>query len=318
MHFTSSLALAAIASVASAIPATKVARADDGPIGYAAQNGGTTGGAGGTTTTVSALSAFTEAVTADGAAVIFVKGTISGDVQTKVASDKSILGIDSSSGLEGVSLYIKDVSNVIVRNLAMSKVLADTGDAIGIQKATNVWIDHMDLSSDRDHDKDYYDGLCDVTHAADFVTISNTYFHDHWKASLVGHSDSNGDEDTGYLHVTYANNYWKNVNSRAPSVRFGTAHIFNSYYDTLDTGVNTRMGAEVLVESTTFAGCEDPIESVDSDETGTAAVNDVDLGEGTNTAPEGSLTVDYDYTLLGSADVKSAVVGVAGNTLTLG
>jgi pectate lyase len=26
----------------------------------------------------------------------------------------------------------------------------------------NVWIDHVDVSSDRSHDKDYYDGLIDV------------------------------------------------------------------------------------------------------------------------------------------------------------
>lgn len=29
---------------------------------------------------------------------------------------------------------------------------------IAVQKASYVWIDHNDLSSDRDHDKDYYDG----------------------------------------------------------------------------------------------------------------------------------------------------------------
>jgi hypothetical protein len=28
--------------------------------------------------------------------------------------------------------------------------------------SNNVWIDHVDVSSDRDHDKDYYDGLIDV------------------------------------------------------------------------------------------------------------------------------------------------------------
>lgn len=168
-----SLALAALTTVTSALPAaSKVRRADttDSPVGYASMNGGcvpptcpcnhlltyysTTGGAGGTTTTVSSLSAFTAAAEADGAAVIYVKGTISGDGQARVASDKSILGIDSSSKLEGVSLYIKDVSNVIVRNIAISKVLADTGDAIGIQASTNVWIDHMDLSSDMDHGKE--------------------------------------------------------------------------------------------------------------------------------------------------------------------
>jgi pectate lyase len=80
----------------------------------------------------------------------------------------------------------------------------------------------MDLSSDKDHGKDYYDGLCDITHASDYVTVSNTYFHDHYKASLVGHSDHNGAEDTGHLRVTYANNHWYKINSRTPSIRFGT------------------------------------------------------------------------------------------------
>lgn len=74
---------------------------------------------------------------------------------------------------------------------------------------------------------------------------SNTYFHDHYKASLAGHSDSNADEDTGKLHITYANNYWKNINSRQPLLRFGTAHVINSYYEGGTVGesaVNTRMG----------------------------------------------------------------------------
>lgn len=111
---------------------------------------------------------------------------------------------------------IKEKKNVIIRNLKFSKVLAENGDAIGVQYSTNVWLDHLDVSSDRDHDKDYYDGLIDLTHAADYITVSNTFFHDHWKASLVGHSDNNGGEDKGHLRVTYANNYWSN------SKHFGT------------------------------------------------------------------------------------------------
>lgn len=103
-------------------------------------------------------------------------------------------------------------------------------------------------------------------------------------------------------------------------MRFGTVHIFNSYYDGGDSAVNTRMGAQVLVESTVFTGIEDAIVSEYSDDQGYAVVNDVDLGsEGKSTAPEGTLTsVDYEYTLLGSDAVKAAVVGTAGNTLTLG
>ena len=55
--------------------------------------------------------------------------------------------------LNGVGLRVIDVSNVIIRNIKISKVLASAGDAIGVQAAHQVWIDHLDLSSDRDHDK---------------------------------------------------------------------------------------------------------------------------------------------------------------------
>lgn len=80
------------------------------------------------------------------------------------------------------------------------------------------------------------------------IFFSNTYFHDHYKASLVGHSDSNADEDEGKLHITYANNHWKNVNSRQPLLRFGTAHVINSYYEGGSVGesaINTRMGKTI-------------------------------------------------------------------------
>jgi pectate lyase len=63
------------------------------------------------------------------------------------------------------------------------------------------------------------------------LTLVSTYFHDHWKTSLVGHSDKNADEDRGHLRVTYANNHWKNCGSRGPSLRFGTGHIYNSFYE---------------------------------------------------------------------------------------
>ncbi|KAI0133822.1 pectate lyase a [Xylariales sp. AK1849] len=287
-------------------------------IGYCTENGGTTGGAGGTTTTVSTLAEFTAAAESDDAAVVVVSGAISGSYETRVGSDKTIVGLAGSS-LTGVGLYIKGQSNVIVRNLKISKVLADDGDAIGVQASSNVWIDHVDVSSDLDHDKDYYDGLIDITHASDYITVSNSYIHDHWKASLVGHSDSNADEDTGHLIVTYANNYWNNINSRGPSYRFGTGHIYNQYYyGLLDSGINTRMGAQLLVESNVFEdSATKAIFSDDSDETGYAVVNDVDLGGSTNTAPTGTLTsVPYSYTLLGSGSVKASVVGSAGQTLT--
>jgi pectate lyase len=220
--------------------------------------------------------------------------------------------------LTGVGLFINRESNIIVRNMKISHVLAKNGDAITVQASTNIWIDHCELSSDMDHDKDYYDGLCDITHSSDFVTVSHTLFHDHWKASLVGHSDRNGAEDTGRLHVTYANNHWKDVNSRAPSIRFGTGHVYNSFFENVGSGINARMGAEVLVQSCVFEHSRNEVGSESSPEAGYAVVEDVDFGGGSNRAPLGSLSalgIGYKYGLLGSANVKGGVVGEAGQTL---
>ncbi|KAH6647903.1 pectate lyase a [Truncatella angustata] len=291
---------------------------DAADVGYATQNGGTTGGRGGTTTTVSTLAQFTAAVGSSSAAVVVVSGAISGAAKVKVTSNKTIVG-KSGSSLTGIGLTINGQSNVIVRNLKISKVLADYGDAITIQASKNVWVDHVDVSSDLNNGKDYYDGLIDVTHASDWVTISNSYIHDHYKASLVGHSDDNGSEDTGHLTVTYANNYWNNINSRGPSFRFGTGHIFNNYYYKIgDSGINTRQGAQLLIESTVFeSSATKAIFFADSDETGYAVVSDVVLGGSTNTAPTGTLkSVPYSYTKLGSANVKASVTTNAGQKLS--
>lgn len=118
--------------------------------------------------------------------------------------------------------------------------------------------------------------------------------------------------------MTFANNYWYNINSRGPSFRFGTGHIYNSYYSDVNDGINTRMGAQLLVESSVFEKASSKvIYSADSDEVGYAVVNDVDLGGSSNTAGKGTLTsVSYEYTLLGSANVKSSVTASAGQTLS--
>ncbi|KAF4978318.1 hypothetical protein FZEAL_5291 [Fusarium zealandicum] len=329
MKFFSLLNLVALASAAptptvqdeaSNVLAKRASITESCNIGYASLNGGTTGGNGGSVTTVSSLAQFSAAAEADGKKVIYVKGTISGAAKVRVGSDKTIVGATGAT-LKGIGLYVNKQSNVIIRNLAIKEVKATEGDAIGIQASTNVWVDHVDLSSNKNNGKDYYDGLLDVNHGSDFVTVSNTFLHDHYKASLVGHSDSNAKEDTGKLHVTYANNYWFNINSRAPSVRFGTVHIYNNYYLTVGaTGVNSRMGANVLVESTTFEDTKTALTSVDSKTTGKITTKDVSLGGAASNAPTGSMSskdIPYKYTLVGSSKAKSTVWGVAGNTLKL-
>ncbi|KAG9121081.1 hypothetical protein FRC07_003105, partial [Ceratobasidium sp. 392] len=182
----------------------RASTSDKATIGYATLNGGTSGGGTATPVTVTTFSALKAALAASGNKVVIISGTIAGNEVVKVPANTSILG-KSGAALSGVGLYVLEASNVIIRNLKISKVLADAGDAIGIQSSNRVWVDSVELSSDRDHDKDYYDGLLDITHGSYAISITNSYLHDHWKASLVGHSDSNGAEDVA-LQVTYAYN----------------------------------------------------------------------------------------------------------------
>lgn len=147
-------------------------------IGYASTNGGTTGGHGGSTTTVSTLAQFTQAADSDTKRVIYIKGTIKGNARVKVKSDKTIVGAFGSK-LEGVGLHITAAKNVIVRNLQISKVKEAYGDAINVRDSRNIWIDHVDVSSDLTSGKDYYDGLIDINHGSDWVTVSNSFLHDH-------------------------------------------------------------------------------------------------------------------------------------------
>ncbi|QRW19895.1 pectate lyase [Rhizoctonia solani] len=304
--------LAALSQLVSAVPTLeRRASATEKPtIGYAAQ-GSTTGGIGGSTITVTSLAALTSAVASDSAKIVIVSGTITGNTVVKVGSNTSLLG-KSGSSLVGVGLRVNKKNNVIIRNLKISKVLASAGDALGIQEASKVWVDHVDLSSDRDHDKDFYDGLLDVTHGSTFVSITNSNLHDHYKASLVGHSDNNESEDKK-ITVTYALNRFSNLNSRMPSFRFGTGHLFNNYFVNSNDGINTRLGAQLLVENNVWEGVKKPLYATDN---GFAVARGNDFGGASNSAPTGTFSkAPYSYTLLDAGKVKSTVSSSAGATL---
>ncbi|KAH8155713.1 uncharacterized protein LAJ45_00723 [Morchella importuna] len=316
------LALTALAQLSMAAPGPhalvkRASSTEAANAGYATLNGGTTGGAAASSvTTVSTLSALQAAASGTAAAIIHITGTITGNAVVNVGSNKSILGKSSAASLVGIGLRVNGQTNVIIRNLKISKVLADTGDAIGIQDSNNVWVDHCELFSDMDHDKDYYDGLLDITHGCDYITVSYCYFHDHWKASLVGHSDSNSAEDSGHLTVTYKHNYWSNLNSRTPSFRFGTGDIVNNYFVNCNDGINTRQGAKLLVRYNVFEDVDSPLYSTDS---GYAYAVGNDFGGGTNEAvATGSFTMPYSLSPGGTSTLKAYVIANAGTTITFG
>ncbi|KAI0143589.1 pectin lyase fold/virulence factor [Xylariaceae sp. FL1272] len=278
--------------------------------GYGA---GTTGGGSGSGTTVTSCSALSSA--AENGGVITISGVLDGCDIIDLVGDTTVLGSGSQSGLTNGGFRIKEQSNVILRNLYFHDP-PEGKDLVEIQYSTQVWIDHCDFSTEGiTGDKDYYDGLLDITHASDYITVSYNVFHDHWKGSLVGHSDSNADEDTGKLHVTYHHNYWYNINSRLPSIRFGTGHIYSSCFeDNPTSGINSRMGAQVLVEQNYFSSTKLAIVTdLDSDEDGYAVdKNNVFVDSTTEITQTGSLTPPYSYTLDPASCICSFVQSYAG------
>ncbi|KAF1846815.1 polysaccharide lyase family 1 protein [Cucurbitaria berberidis CBS 394.84] len=301
------------ASTAYSAPLEKRAVKVDELVGFAA---GTTGGGSGAGTTVASCAELTAAAKKGG--VIKIKGMLTGCGIIRIDTpNTSLLGVGSTAGLTDGGFQVRKTTNIIIRNLKFFR--APKGkDLVDIDESTKVWVDHNDFSSvGLVGDKDTYDGLLDAKHGSDSLTFSWNKFHDHWKGSLVGHSDSNGAQDAGKLHVTYHHNNFVKVNSRLPSIRFGTGHIYNSCYNGGISGVNSRMGAQVLVELNSFTDTAlSIVTNRDSKEEGFATENgNIYTNSPTQITKKGSYKAPYAYTTDPAASVcdivaKSAGVGV--------
>jgi pectate lyase len=297
---------------------------DFGLYGFAATGSGTTGGGNLSPTNVSTLDQLRTLAGQEGAAVIRVNGTITGNEAIRVASNKTIVGAPGAR-LVGIGFSIGrssafgQISNVIIRNLIMEKPLAPIDKILVQYGAHHVWIDHNEFFSDLDNGVDFYDGQIDITHGADFVTISWNVFHDHFKNSLVGNSENTGDEDSGHLRVTYHHNLFTRVDGRNPSIRFGTGHIYNNHYLNIpDYGIASRQNAQVRVENNYFDNVETPIRADTSlsDVAGFVSFVSsnvfVNCGPNSITTPPGNFVPPYSYPVDPAASVPSIVQQGAG------
>lgn len=293
-----------------------------GILGWATQAGGTTGGAGGATVTVSSFADFRTQAQNSGARTILVNGMLSGSGTVEISANKTIRGVGAGSGVSGTTLNIEDMTpaNVIIQNMNIRGVPGN--DAIQIESASHIWIDHNTMSSTIESDPDFYDGMLDITHAGDYVTVSWNIIRNHWKTSLVGHSDDNESEDTGHLRVTYHHNWFDRTFERSPRVRFGeTVHVFNNYYSNVNNNsasyaIASVMDAGLLVEGNVFENVQQACWS---------ASGYADSGPGRLVARNNSLTnsgpcevngtvapIPYGYTAENVGTVKSSVTAGAG------
>ncbi|KFY01828.1 hypothetical protein V495_06144 [Pseudogymnoascus sp. VKM F-4514 (FW-929)] len=333
MKFTLALAANLLAGAAVAAPRpTRLQESSFALEGYAKENplGETTGGKGGPTTTVTAAAALATAVKGTNPLTIVIKGDFDLPSRLNVGSNKSLIGDSKGATITGAGITIKAADNVIIQNLYIHDILDD--DCITIHSSTRIWVDHNEFSSDIEGGPDKFDGQIDIIHASDYVTVSWNYFHDHWKSSLVGNSDANGDEDTGHLHVTYHHNHWDNMGTRGNAGRFGHQHLYSNFYNDFHyQAIHSRSNNQVLVEGNVFRGDtpealstyglvipnDSPNTSPDGDyeidgfanlgaenDFGTAGVNITQVGDFTE-AP-------YAYTLTPLASVEEVVKASAG------
>lgn len=316
--------------------------------GFAGELGEVTGGAGGTVVTVDngldLIAALEDAKTNSTPVTVYIAGTItaanSGDtnrsIPIKDMQDVSIIGVGTQGEFAGIGLQIERAKNIIVRNLKIHEVPAGFGDAIGIQSdqgqddTMQIWIDHNELYGSLNVDKDLYDGLIDSRYNARNITISYNHIHNHHKGMLNGSSDAI--EEKGDRYITWHHNYIANLSSRAPLFRFGYAHIYNNYfYNITGSAINTRMGAEILIENNVFENVKNPVVTMDSAEPGYWNVrgneftnvtyspastfgngeNSLELENGQSTS---AYEVSYDYQdhLMDTVDVKNYVLANVG------
>ncbi|ETZ21724.1 hypothetical protein N824_26170 [Pedobacter sp. V48] len=289
-------------------------------IGYAMVDGKTTGGTGGQTITVTSYSALKNAVSSNTATIVKVSGKITGTGYLNVGSNKTILGMKGSS-LEGVGLLVYGTSNVIIRNMTIRNVVTYSNIVIK-EGAHHVWVDHCDLSSDRNHGWDYYDGLLDVGNRADYVTLSYNRLHDNNVAMLIGFGDANTN-DIGKLRVTVYKNYFYNVSERQPCTRFGTMHVFNNYLqNSSGYGIGVTMGATVRTDNNYFESQHYAIYTDFNSKPGFvsgASTNIIKGGVNKISTAASSWVPTYEYKseLIPAANVPATVMANAGAILNL-
>ena len=226
------------------------------PDGYATRGAGTTGGAGGSTVTVSTLQDLEFYLDDEaGPCIILISGTINlGGSNVRVRDNKTIIGVGTNATLVG-DLKVDRNNNVIIRNITFTNPNgAGDNDGLTLQECENIWVDHCTFV-------DCADGSLDISHGADWITVSWCKFYytnpsaDHRFANLIGHSDNNSGEDSGKLHVTFHHNWWAQlVHERMPRVRFGRVHLFNNFYNSPGNNncIRAARDSEILVENNYF------------------------------------------------------------------
>ncbi|MDK1347479.1 pectinesterase family protein [Streptomyces sp. 378] len=254
-----------VQQASAAAPAWAAATAD----GFASVNSlgqnGTYGGRGGKTVTVKTLADLEKYATAAEPYVIVVAGTITMNPvgkEIKVKSDKTIVGQGTAGHIVGGGFFLgQGVHNVIIRNLtirdAYQGIWNDKDhdfDAIQMDGAHHVWIDHNDL-------RHMADGLIDVRKDSTNVTVSWNRLSDNNKTFGIGWTQNVKTD------ITIHHNWIRETEQRNPSTdNAAHAHLYNNFLeDAPGTAIKSaygnyaRGGTKMVLENSLFRGVNNPV-----------------------------------------------------------
>ncbi|NEY36346.1 pectate lyase [Streptomyces sp. PRKS01-65] len=286
---------------------------------------GTYGGRGGQTVTVRTLAELERYATAPEPYVIVVAGTITMNPvgkEIKVASDKTIIGSGTAGHIVGGGFFLgPGVHNVIIRNLTIRDsyqgVWNDKDhdyDAIQMDGAHHVWIDHNDL-------RHMADGLIDVRKDSTNITVSWNKLSDNNKTFGIGWTENT------VTDITVHHNWFRETEQRNPSTdNAAHAHLYNNLLeDTPGTAITSSYGnyargkTRMVLENSCFRGVRNP---VIKDATA-SVVQRGNVFSGTSGRNEsGGTAFDprtyYGYTLDKAADLPALLTSGAGPRTSLG
>jgi len=230
----------------------------DCPLNLEGFGNGTTGGAGGRVVTVTNQSDLERYAKADQPYIIKVQGAIKVSPKGKeinVESNKTIIGVGTGGEIVEGGFFIGYVENVIIRNLTIRDTYVagdDDGktqdyDAIQIDEAKRIWIDHNHLTRAGD-------GLIDSRKDTTNLTVSWNILSDHNKAFGIGWTENVTTE------MTIHHNILRNTGTRNPSTdNVLRAHLYNNWLNRAGGYGNwARGGTNMVIENSVFENMKNP------------------------------------------------------------
>ncbi|WP_329244919.1 pectinesterase family protein [Streptomyces canus] len=248
-----------------AAPAWATATADGFASVDALGQNGTYGGRDGQIVTVKTLADLEKYATASEPYVIVVAATITMDPvgkEIKVQSNKTIVGSGTSGQIVGGGFFLgSGVHNVIIRNLTIRDAYQGVWndkehdfDAIQMDGAHHVWIDHNDL-------RHMADGLIDVRKDSTYVTVSWNKLSQDNKAFGIGWTEN------VVTDITIHHNWIRETEQRNPSTdNAAHAHLYNNFLeDVAGTDISSSYGnysrgaTRMVLENSWFQGFKNPV-----------------------------------------------------------